>query len=148
MPCFTDYNHSVLCLCFLISVAFYLSFKYLERNPPYQLQSGKHRLQVWLPPLGSSEKAAARIQMDGLEMALNGCLINHLQFENNTITRLAGLTSTRSHHPVETVAGVAKQDAGTLITTSATTAVSSLQYSMKSSKIRRQLYRENLCSMM
>ena len=79
---------------------------------------------------------------------LNGCLINHLQFENNTITRLAGLTSTRSHHPVETVAGVAKQDAGTLITTSATTAVSSLQYSMKSSKIRRQLYRENLCSMM
>ena len=97
----------------------YLSAKYLERNPLFV--ASKCRLQVWLPPLGSSEKAAARIQMDGLEMALNGCLINHLQFENNTITRLAGLTSTRSHHPVETVAGVAKQDAGTLITTSATT---------------------------
>ena len=103
----------------------YLSVKYLERNPLYVVAS-KCRLQVWLPPpplaLGSSEKAAARIQMDGLEMALNGCLINHLQFENNTITRLAGLT--RSHHPVETAAGVAKQDAGTLITTSATTTVS------------------------
>ena len=82
----------------------------------------KYKRQILMPdPIILGEKAAARIQMDGLEMALNGCLINHLQFENNIITRLAGLTSTRSHHPVETVAGVAKQDAGTLITTSATT---------------------------